>query len=191
MDYSPPAPLLMGFPRQEYWRGLPFPSLVKEIHMYSSEGFHNIDLPIQCENRWSVWSEPLRIYGGGLTHANLEPQQESPFREGAWTLFLFTLNSMTWGFPWCPRTLASNIGGCSFEPWRAKMPCASPPKNQNIGNRSNIVTQINKDFMNSSHKKKFLKKRKMNHTAPHLEDWWCKTFKQKHLFAYLRILKFL
>ena len=32
------APLLMGFPRQEYWSGLPFPSLVcdmKEIYIYS------------------------------------------------------------------------------------------------------------------------------------------------------------
>ena len=26
MDYSPPAPLSMGFSRQEYWSGLPFPS---------------------------------------------------------------------------------------------------------------------------------------------------------------------
>ena len=26
MDYSPRAPLSMGFPRQEYWSGLPFPS---------------------------------------------------------------------------------------------------------------------------------------------------------------------
>ena len=25
MDCSPPAPLSMGFPRQEYWSGLPFP----------------------------------------------------------------------------------------------------------------------------------------------------------------------
>ena len=25
-NYSPPAPLSMGFPRQEYWSGLPFPS---------------------------------------------------------------------------------------------------------------------------------------------------------------------
>ena len=24
MNYSPPGPLSMGFPRQEYWRGLPF-----------------------------------------------------------------------------------------------------------------------------------------------------------------------
>jgi len=26
MDCIPPAPLSMGFPRQEYWSGLPFPS---------------------------------------------------------------------------------------------------------------------------------------------------------------------
>ena len=26
MDCSPPGPLSMGFSRQEYWRGLPFPS---------------------------------------------------------------------------------------------------------------------------------------------------------------------
>ena len=26
MDYSPPAPPSMGFPRQEYWSGAPFPS---------------------------------------------------------------------------------------------------------------------------------------------------------------------
>ena len=26
MDWNPPAPLSMGFPRQEYWSGLPFPS---------------------------------------------------------------------------------------------------------------------------------------------------------------------
>ena len=26
MDYSPQAPLFMGFPRQEYWSGLPLPS---------------------------------------------------------------------------------------------------------------------------------------------------------------------
>ena len=26
MDYSPQAPLFMGFPRQEYWSWLPFPS---------------------------------------------------------------------------------------------------------------------------------------------------------------------
>ena len=26
MDYSPPGPLGMGFSRQEYWSGLPFPS---------------------------------------------------------------------------------------------------------------------------------------------------------------------
>ena len=25
MDYSPPGPLVMGFSRQEYWSGLPFP----------------------------------------------------------------------------------------------------------------------------------------------------------------------
>ena len=27
MDCSPPAPLFMGFSRQEYWSGLPYPSL--------------------------------------------------------------------------------------------------------------------------------------------------------------------
>ena len=27
MDCSPPGPLSMGFRRQEYWSGLPFPSL--------------------------------------------------------------------------------------------------------------------------------------------------------------------
>ena len=27
MDCSPPGPLSMGFCRQEYWSGLPFPSL--------------------------------------------------------------------------------------------------------------------------------------------------------------------
>ena len=27
MDCNPQAPLSMGFPRQEYWSGLPFPSL--------------------------------------------------------------------------------------------------------------------------------------------------------------------
>ena len=26
VDCSPPAPLSMGFPRQEYWSGLPFPT---------------------------------------------------------------------------------------------------------------------------------------------------------------------
>ena len=26
MDSSPPAPLSMEFPRQEYWSGVPFPS---------------------------------------------------------------------------------------------------------------------------------------------------------------------
>ena len=26
MDLAPQVPLSMGFPRQEYWRGLPFPS---------------------------------------------------------------------------------------------------------------------------------------------------------------------
>ena len=26
MDYIPSSPLSMGFPRQEYWSGLPFPS---------------------------------------------------------------------------------------------------------------------------------------------------------------------
>ena len=26
MDYSPPAPLSMGFSRQKYWNGLPLPS---------------------------------------------------------------------------------------------------------------------------------------------------------------------
>ena len=26
MDYSPPAPLSMGFSRQKYWNGLPFPT---------------------------------------------------------------------------------------------------------------------------------------------------------------------
>ena len=26
MDFSPQAPLSMGFSRQEYWNGLPFPS---------------------------------------------------------------------------------------------------------------------------------------------------------------------
>ena len=26
MDYSPPGSSVMGFPRQEYWSGLPFPS---------------------------------------------------------------------------------------------------------------------------------------------------------------------
>jgi len=43
---------------------------------------------------------------------------------------------------------------CGFDPWRAKRPCASPPKNQNIDNRSNIVTKINKDFRNGSQQKK-------------------------------------
>ena len=26
LDYTPPAPLSMGFSKQEYWSGLPFPS---------------------------------------------------------------------------------------------------------------------------------------------------------------------
>ena len=37
MDYSPPGPPSMGFSRQEYWSGVPLPSLVnvfKYIYIY-------------------------------------------------------------------------------------------------------------------------------------------------------------
>ena len=32
-DYGPQAPLSMGFPRQEYWSGLPFPSPTQESNL--------------------------------------------------------------------------------------------------------------------------------------------------------------
>ena len=41
VDCSHQAPLSMGFPRQEYWRGLPFPSLLassSSAHMPSFQG---------------------------------------------------------------------------------------------------------------------------------------------------------
>ena len=34
MDYSPPGPLSMGFSRQEYWSGVPLPSIIALIVVY-------------------------------------------------------------------------------------------------------------------------------------------------------------
>ena len=39
------APLSMGFSRQEYWSGLPFPSLVKHLRKFKNTFWEKIILP--------------------------------------------------------------------------------------------------------------------------------------------------
>ena len=48
MDCSPPDPLSMGFPRQEYWRGLPFPppkDLANPVLDLNNSGGRNPNTP--------------------------------------------------------------------------------------------------------------------------------------------------
>ena len=58
MDYSPQAPLSVGFPRQEYQSGLPFPS---PGYLPDPE----IE-PVSLFGRWVLYTEPLRKPHNGI-----------------------------------------------------------------------------------------------------------------------------
>ena len=74
IDSSPPAPLSMGFSRQEYWSGLPFPS-PSQVALFVK------NLPVNAGNiRDTVWS---------LGH-------EDPLEEGMVT----RSNLLAWRIPW-------------------------------------------------------------------------------------------
>ena len=48
IDYSPLAPLFMGFPRQEYQSGLPFPTPIRTIVISVSENCKDAIKRILC-----------------------------------------------------------------------------------------------------------------------------------------------
>ena len=56
MDYNGQAPLSLGFPRREYWSGLPFPSL----GIFPTQG---LNLCLLCLQYWQVDSLPLSHQG--------------------------------------------------------------------------------------------------------------------------------
>ena len=137
-------------------------------------------------------SEPLKFYGG-VWHVLIYSLDRNPHSQRVPGLCSLSRWTQWHGdFPGVPvvKTSASNTRGVAG--WRAKMPRASPPKNQNIHNRSNIVTKTNTHFRKGSHTKKSWNKEKLTTRLPIVKTdiWWCKTIKLKHLFAYLRIVKF-
>ena len=54
LSHTRQAPLSMGFPRQEYWSGLPFPPL---------EDLPHPGIKLQCLLRWQAGSSPLSYLG--------------------------------------------------------------------------------------------------------------------------------
>ena len=42
MDYSPPGSSTLGFSRQEYWSGLPLPSLYGILHSHKKDKFESV-----------------------------------------------------------------------------------------------------------------------------------------------------
>ena len=63
MDCSPVSPLSMGFSRQEYWAGLPFPTL--GIFLIQGSNPHLLHL-LRCQacfffNHCATWEAPLVV----------------------------------------------------------------------------------------------------------------------------------
>ena len=48
VDCSPPAPLSLGFSRQEHWSGLPFPSPVRESESEVAQLYLTLSDPMDC-----------------------------------------------------------------------------------------------------------------------------------------------
>ena len=59
------APLSMGFPRQEYWSGVPLPSLLYQATMGHYFPFF---LPLSCSQPWTPWS-PWQHWTHSRNHA--------------------------------------------------------------------------------------------------------------------------
>ena len=126
MDCSPPAPLSMGFSRQEYWSGLPFPSPGYRPHPRSNLGLlhcrQSLDylLSHQGLQYWSAkwWGdEDARIAGGeGRKDAGQFIHSPQPLcYTSSLPPFLPSLSSFIWlweSFLSSVEVLA--FGGCSF-----------------------------------------------------------------------------
>ena len=78
IDGSPPAPLSLGFSKQEYWSGLPFPSA---MHACMLSLFSRVQL---CVTPWTAAHQaPLSAefsrqeYGGGLPFSSLDMNSDT------------------------------------------------------------------------------------------------------------------
>ena len=61
MDWARQAPLSMGFARQEYWRGLPFPSPLEQLQILSSVQFSRSVVSDSLRPHESQHARPLSI----------------------------------------------------------------------------------------------------------------------------------
>ena len=78
MDYSPPASLSIGFPRQEYWRGLPFPYAKSYKSPEDQLKIFQPDALSVCLLWRHVSGRVVRLLGRGDTYLLLDVLDLSP-----------------------------------------------------------------------------------------------------------------
>ena len=101
------VPLFMGFPKKEYWSGLPFPSpgdlpeaRIKPASPALAGGFFTIEPPGESISSVQLLSRVYLDWASyGLQHARLPCQSPTP---GAYS------NSCPWS-QWCHPTISSSV----------------------------------------------------------------------------------
>ena len=113
------APLSPGFSRQEHWSGLPFPSPLSYLSLFSQLEMLFFQL-LQIADSHCIW------------YIRKKKRKSGDFPGGP-----------------VVKTSPFNAGGAGQIPdWKAKIPYALQQKNQKHKNRSNIVTNSIKDLKN-------------------------------------------
>ena len=113
----------MGFPRREYWSGLPFPSPGDLVHP-------------EIES----WSPALQACS-----LPLEPPGAQAYRDAKnhWTVCFKWHCALNSGHPWCPaikNPWANIVGGHGFDLWSRKLPYP-------VGQLSCLVAQMVKNLL--------------------------------------------
>ena len=115
------------------------------------------------EHDEKMMEEPMQcVCVGHIFHSACIKMPQEDFKQGRDMIQFMFLKSKSRDFPGGPviKTSPSSTGGVGSIPgWGVKIPHASWPKNQNITNSSNIVTNSIEDFKNGPRQKKNLKKK--------------------------------
>ena len=109
------APPSMGFSRQEYWSGLPFPSLQCDIPHYQMEEYKSYDHLNRCIK--SIWKQ------SNIYHKN--SQQSGPGRNICCCLVLKSCLTILQPHELQPAKLLSSVHGISQQEYRNGLPFLS------------------------------------------------------------------
>ena len=140
MDSSHQAPLSMGFSRQEYWIGLPFPSPGDLPNPGTEPGSPTLQadsLPSELQGSSYPFTNPWQLLCSPLAYFHHFKMSHRDFPGGP-----------------VVKTSSSSAGGAGSSPGQgAKILHAAGPKNQSIKG-TQYGNKLNKDFKNGPHQKK-------------------------------------